>query len=429
MTETHRPGLERPPGLTITRQHVPPRPAHDAADGEDCSTDGILFVGTGVSSALPHLEHVLSPNASCPTCLDAANNPSSRNRRNNVSLLIMHRGKNILIDVGKTFRDAAIRVLRPNAIYKIDALLLTHCHADAVMGIDDVRDLQRYERPIGPDGKKRYLPVEKLPTYLSQKTLDSLSKQFHYIIKASQATEPLERKVTVLDFHLLKDDPSAAPDLSTFEVKGTGLVVTALPVWHGKPYVCLGFTFAFDSDERVVYLSDVSEVPHDVRDFILSLGPIKILVIDAIHWEKQHFSHITLQEALQYVLLFQPEEAYFVGMMCDIEHDDATEKLNQWLDDERSNNSELNVKKVALAYDGLKIPLRCPPLNNPSSTTTAAAAQRAPSPVPVDALKRVGQPSALQTPHRPICQSPGETPENTPLPPVPLGGGKEPPDR
>ena len=51
------------------------------------------------------------------------------------------------------------------------------------MGIDDVRDLLHYERPVGSDGKKRYLPLEKLPTYLSQKTLDSLSRQFYYISK------------------------------------------------------------------------------------------------------------------------------------------------------------------------------------------------------------------------------------------------------
>ena len=49
---------------------------------------------------------------------------------------------NILIDLGKTFRDAVITVLLPLHVRLVDAILLTHDHADAMGGLDDVRDLQ-----------------------------------------------------------------------------------------------------------------------------------------------------------------------------------------------------------------------------------------------------------------------------------------------
>jgi phosphoribosyl 1,2-cyclic phosphodiesterase len=70
----------------------------------------VIFVGTGVSTAVPNLLHIL--NDSCSVCRDAMN-PSSRNKRNNVSIAIMFTAdgpnnekmdKCILIDCGKTMR-------------------------------------------------------------------------------------------------------------------------------------------------------------------------------------------------------------------------------------------------------------------------------------------------------------------------------------
>jgi hypothetical protein len=76
----------------------------------------IGFMGTGCSSALPIMQCVLSPSPSnpCKVCLDAHNNPQSKNRRNNVSLLIRYcndEGKAMFaqIDCGKTYRDSVIR--------------------------------------------------------------------------------------------------------------------------------------------------------------------------------------------------------------------------------------------------------------------------------------------------------------------------------
>lgn len=69
----------------------------------------VIFVGTGVSTAVPNLFHVL--NDSCQVCRDAMIH-GSKNRRNNVSIAIVFSiddcGKSIekcvMVDCGKTMR-------------------------------------------------------------------------------------------------------------------------------------------------------------------------------------------------------------------------------------------------------------------------------------------------------------------------------------
>lgn len=75
----------------------------------------VVFLGTGVSTAIPSIYHVVvQGNESCAVCQDATTNPESRNRRNNVSIaLIFVDDKNIdrcvVVDIGKTMRDAFLR--------------------------------------------------------------------------------------------------------------------------------------------------------------------------------------------------------------------------------------------------------------------------------------------------------------------------------
>jgi hypothetical protein len=59
-------------------------------EGGNCSAEGqfnLVFLGTGVSTTIPKLSHFLS--GSCAVCNDAAARPFSKNRRNNVSALVI----------------------------------------------------------------------------------------------------------------------------------------------------------------------------------------------------------------------------------------------------------------------------------------------------------------------------------------------------
>ena len=50
--------------------------------------------------------------------------------------------RHLQIDVGKTFRDAVLRWYPRHGVDALNAVLLTHDHADAVLGLDDLRGLQ-----------------------------------------------------------------------------------------------------------------------------------------------------------------------------------------------------------------------------------------------------------------------------------------------
>ena len=107
----------------------------------------IIFLGTGVSTGIPKLGCIIRPDQSLPECgvCRSALNPHSRNRRCNVSVLLRFRGSdkrvmNVMVDAGKTMREACLRHLPRYGVRGIDALLLTHAHADAILGMALARD-------------------------------------------------------------------------------------------------------------------------------------------------------------------------------------------------------------------------------------------------------------------------------------------------
>ena len=65
---------------------------------------------------------------------------NSKNRRRNTSILIQHKNKNIIIDAGKTFYDSSLNFFPKNNVTSIDGLIITHALADAIGGLDDLRD-------------------------------------------------------------------------------------------------------------------------------------------------------------------------------------------------------------------------------------------------------------------------------------------------
>uniref|UniRef100_A0A453JLJ9 Uncharacterized protein n=1 Tax=Aegilops tauschii subsp. strangulata TaxID=200361 RepID=A0A453JLJ9_AEGTS len=65
-------------------------------------------------------------------------------QRCNTSLLIDYcqdegAHKYIIIDVGKTFREQVLRWFVCHKIPCVDSIILTHEHADAILGLDDIR--------------------------------------------------------------------------------------------------------------------------------------------------------------------------------------------------------------------------------------------------------------------------------------------------
>jgi len=239
---------------------------------------------------------------------------------------------NILFDIGKTFRDSVLRTFIPLGISTIDYLLLSHDHADAIMGIDDLRDFQTFDDTL--------VAKYKIPTFLSRVTYNCLKSKFDYIVDASEDPKP-NRRVTQLKFHFLEEDPTILPQPFTI----SNLKITPLPVFHGGNYICLGFMFGVE--QRIVYISDVSSIPPLIKNLINESKPIYYLIIDALYKSKSHYSHFGLSQVLETVREFRPRKTYLVGMYCEFDHEETNAELK-----------ELHFKEnldIELAYDGLQL--------------------------------------------------------------------------
>ncbi|GAA5877593.1 hypothetical protein JCM3774_006127 [Rhodotorula dairenensis] len=216
-----------------------------------------VLLGTGTSGALPAVACLTSPDQGCHCCRSTLDDPvrnplGLKNVRRNTSALLRIRQpgqahataaeKTILIDCGKTFYSGAVHLWPKLALRQIDALILTHAHADAILGLDDLRGWTL-----------RGAIQKSIPIYLTQDTYNEVSKTFPYLTNAGKVTGGGD--VPALTWHIFDQD-------EPFEV--AGIEVVPLPVEHGQfftvppsPFYCLGFLFA----RQLAYFSDVSHIP------------------------------------------------------------------------------------------------------------------------------------------------------------------------
>jgi len=203
---------------------------------------------------------------------------TNKNYRNNPSLLISHRNndainaiddeedgastaqnnksavRNVIIDVGKTFREGAIRWMPHHGIYSIDGIVLTHEHADAVLGLDDLRGFQISPYMVSAHGNRRREASDTLPVYLSEICMKTVKQQFGYLVPKDMSKRKEDetnknssekngvkvvRAVASLDFRIIQH-------FQPFVV--AGLKMIPLPVLHGEDLICNGYAFSVRGD-------------------------------------------------------------------------------------------------------------------------------------------------------------------------------------
>eukprot|EP01120_Amphizonella_sp_Union-15-10_P003855 TRINITY_DN142_c0_g1_i1.p1 TRINITY_DN142_c0_g1~~TRINITY_DN142_c0_g1_i1.p1 ORF type:complete len:288 (+),score=27.85 TRINITY_DN142_c0_g1_i1:254-1117(+) len=284
------------------------------------SSKNIIFIGTGSSTGIPVAWCLLQKERGCEICLDALR-PNSKNKRRNPSILIQYNDANILIDCGKTFRDGMINALIQHKIYHINAVIITHGHADAILGLDDLRE---------------WTVDRSIPVYVRDQDFTTIRNVFPYLVNVKNATG--SGFVSKLDFHTIFPEKE-------FVIEG--LKITPFVVEHGLNSTSLGFFFG-----SVVYISDVSLVTPEVYDFLKLNFPnqnISLLIIDALRTVEPNLGHLSLPQALDVIRALKPKKSYLVGMCHDFDHDQSNLQLQELLKTENID--------VSLSYDGLKIPV------------------------------------------------------------------------
>jgi phosphoribosyl 1,2-cyclic phosphodiesterase len=252
--------------------------------------------------------------------------PGSKDRRRNTCLLVQlphpddaaltgQRVRSIMIDAGKFFYQSAIEMFPRFKVWSLDAVVLTHAHADAAGGLDDLRDWTNNNRQAS------------IPIYYRPEDFEILSRTHYYLF--DRANADTAGSVAKLQFH----EVGRAP----LEVEG--LQLTPLPVWHGRPYSANGYRFG-----SVCYLPDVSEIPEETRPLMAGCD---LLIIDALRPRRTHGSHLTIEQALDEVRRHRPRRALLTGMCHELVHEQMNEALARLKASESLD--------VQLAYDGLAV--------------------------------------------------------------------------
>ncbi|KAG2547216.1 putative hydrolase C777.06c [Panicum virgatum] len=318
-------------------------PAGGAAAGSSPPPpSSLIFLGTGCSGALPDARCLIQPSAPpCAVCSTSLSLPPDRNPnyRCNTSLLIDYCHDNgthkyILVDVGKTFREQVLRWFVHHKIPSVDSIILTHEHADAVLGLDDVWVALPCSQRSDSD---------QVPIFLTQFTLDSVAARFPNLVKQNLQEGDDFARTAQLNWMIIEGDvdrPFLASELEFLP----------LPVMHGEDYVCLGFLFGRKA--RVAYLSDVSRILPRTEHAISKSGAgqldLLILETNRLHGAGDARScHLTLTQSLDAVKRICPKKAMFIGMNHEFEHHRENEMLAEW--------SHREGIPVQLAHDGLRI--------------------------------------------------------------------------
>ncbi|KAF9588850.1 hypothetical protein IFM89_016788 [Coptis chinensis] len=321
--------------------------ASNISENGKCDSSSLIFLGTGCSSAVPNVLCLIQPsNPPCQVCTQSLSLPPQQNPnyRCNTSLLIDYcnddgQHKYILIDVGKTFREQVLRWFTYHQIPQVDSIILTHEHADALLGLDDVRAVQ----PFSPTND-----IQPTQIYLTQYAMDSVAEKFPYLVQKKLKEGQEVRRVAQLEWNIIKSDIEEP-------FTSSGLQFVPLPVMHGEDYISLGFLFG--ARFRIAYVSDVSRFPANTEHgsfasaVILKTGAgqLDLLILDTLYKTGSHNTHFCLPQTLDAVKRLCPKRALLIGMTHEFDHHKDNQALTEW--------SRREGILVQLAYDGLRIPI------------------------------------------------------------------------
>ena len=260
----------------------------------------LTILGSGSSAGVPR------PALGWGAC--DPNNPKNRRRR--CSLLVERASEagttRIVIDTSPDLREQLIDA----HVDHIEAVFLTHEHADQTHGIDDLRSVVLHQR-------------RRIPLYLNQSTGKEILLRFSYCF----VSPPGSDYPPILEHHSIE-----AGESRTIDGKGGAVTLSAFIMQHGN-IPALGYRIG-----DAAYTPDVSDIPSESWP---QLENLELWIIDALRYAG-HPSHFSVNDALSWIDRFKPRRAVLTNLHSDLDY----EVLRQQLPD-----------GVIPAYDGMRLTL------------------------------------------------------------------------
>jgi phosphoribosyl 1,2-cyclic phosphate phosphodiesterase len=256
----------------------------------------VTFLGCGTSTGVPMI------GCDCAVCLS----PNPRNKRMRPSILVTVEGRakgegNLLVD---TTPEMRLQMLR-EGIGRIEAVFVTHNHADHILGMDDIRQFN-------------FRNAMAMPIYSDRPTLDHLRMVFDYAFRETPTAGGKPR----LELRELRSEEA---------VTAVGVSVTPLRVFHGRLPI-----FGYKFGSRFAYVTDVSRIPDEI---LAQLRGLDTLVLGAVRHET-HPTHFSVGQAVEMIADLAPRRAFLTHLSHHIEYE--------------ADNAALP-PSVRIAYDGLRL--------------------------------------------------------------------------
>lgn len=250
----------------------------------------VVILGSGTSHGVPMI------GCDCRVCTSG----DPRDKRTRCSILVQFGQLRLLVDTAPELRLQCVA----QGVARVDAILLTHHHADHLAGMDDVR-------------RFNWLMRRAIPLYGTERSLAAAKRMFPYAFgldSQSAHSRPELEPVTI------DDQP--------FEIDHRRIV--PIPLRHG-PTSVLGFRFG-----DFAYCTDCNEIPTDSLERLRGLD---VLILDALR-HTPHPAHFNLEQAVEMAGRIGAKQTYFTHIAHEILHASTTRDLPAG---------------VHLAYDGLRL--------------------------------------------------------------------------
>jgi phosphoribosyl 1,2-cyclic phosphate phosphodiesterase len=233
-----------------------------------------------------------------------------KNRRRRCSLLVEQSGDHgvtrIMIDTSPDLREQLIDA----HVDHIDAVFLTHEHADQTHGIDDLRSVVLHQR-------------RRVPVYLNKSTARDILLRFSYCFVSPPGSE----YPPILDHHEIESGESRV-----IEGKGGPVALSAFLLKHGS-IPALGYRIG-----DAAYTPDLSDVPPESLAYLENLD---LWIVDGLRYAP-HPSHFSVNDALAWLERFKPRRAVITNMHSDLDYEVLRQSLPP---------------HVVPAYDGMRLTL------------------------------------------------------------------------